>query len=725
LDVLATCGWEMDLYEFDSFKFDAKTRMLFREGKPVPLTPKAADLLLVFLKKPEQVLLKDELLEEVWPDKEVEERNLNLNVHYLKKALGKRDGGKEYFENFPRRGYLFTAPVTRVSPDSEATALTIKLDRIPAEEEIPVSHHESIAADKLRSAPVRWPTLGVLGTISLLALAAGGFVLWDRPASRLRVENYTQLTHDARDKGSALLTDGQRVYFEEKGTEGPQLALVGVEGGTAGTLPLQLQDTAVLDIAPLRSEVLAVRHHVVGAGGEVWVLPLFGGSPRRVGALKADWATWSSDKTRVASALGPSIFISNADGAGLRKIATTFGEVSRLGWSPDEKTLRFTIETYENGDVQYSLWEVNVDGTSLRPLLPGWHDPHQECCGSWSPDGNLYVFQHVRDGHSELWAIPERQPLFGRRVFAPVRRSSDLIDLSGSAAIGSDGKHIFAAGMKPQGELVRFDSSVHDFVKFLGGISATWVTFAKSGQSVAYIGYPDLTIWRAKADGSEKKQITFAPLQAEALSWSPNEKWLATRARTPGNPWKIYLIPSQGGEPQPLTPSEKEQGDPTWSSDGTRLCFGDVPAIFGNPVGTESIHIFDLQTHKLSDLPGSQGLWTSRWSPDGRYIAALTIQGQKLKLFDLSANSWRSTNAARVNTPNWSADSKYIYYDTEPSVGSLQRLTVADGSVDQLVNLRDYRPLAAWWSGLSPNNDPLVLRNLGSTEIYSLSLEYR
>jgi hypothetical protein len=150
-----------------------------------------------------------------------------------------------------------------------------------------------------------------------------------------------------------------------------------------------------------------------------------------------------------------------------------------------------------------------------------------------------------------------------------------------------------------------------------------------------------------------------------------------------------------------------------------------VPAAFGKPSGAEKVHIFDLSTHNLSDLPGSHELWTCRWSPNGRYISALTIEGQKLKLYDFSTNRWRLTNAAHVNNPNWTSDSRFIYYDTEAKDRMLQRVRISDGRVEQLVDLSDYPSVAAWWSGLSPANQPLLLRNLGSTEIYSLALEYK
>lgn len=70
-------------------------------------------------------------------------------------------------------------------------------------------------------------------------------------------------------------------------------------------------------------------------------------------------------------------------------------------------------------------------------------------------------------------------------------------------------------------------------------------------------------------------------------------------------------------------------------------------------------------------------------------------------------------------------DGTFIYFDTEANDRTLQRLRISDGRVESLATLRDYLSVAAWWSGLSPTNDPLLLRNLGPPEAYSLALEYK
>jgi len=118
---------------------------------------------------------------------------------------------------------------------------------------------------------------------------------------------------------------------------------------------------------------------------------------------------------------------------------------------------------------------------------------------------------------------------------------------------------------------------------------------------------------------------------ARGLAWSPDGKHIAMRAQMAGKPFKIYLISAQGGEPQELIPQHREEeGIPTWSRDAKQIVFSDVPGQFHQGTGNEVLHVYDLKTHDLSSLPGSKGLWTSRWSPDGRYIAALTVADQEV-----------------------------------------------------------------------------------------------
>ena len=94
-------------YSFDAFRVDPVERLLFKEDREVPLTPKVFDTLLVLLENSSHVLTKQELMQQVWPDSFVEENNLAQNVSILRKALG-----EQYIQTVPKRGYRFVAPVT-------------------------------------------------------------------------------------------------------------------------------------------------------------------------------------------------------------------------------------------------------------------------------------------------------------------------------------------------------------------------------------------------------------------------------------------------------------------------------------------------------------------------------------------------------------------------------------------------------------------------------------
>src|SRR5262249_7030140 len=102
------------IYEFGPYRLDGAERVLWRDGKSIPLQPKIFDLLIVLVEGHGHLLEKDELLKAVWPDTFVEEANLASNVSLLRKALGEGENGHRYIGTVPKRGYRFVAPVRAV-----------------------------------------------------------------------------------------------------------------------------------------------------------------------------------------------------------------------------------------------------------------------------------------------------------------------------------------------------------------------------------------------------------------------------------------------------------------------------------------------------------------------------------------------------------------------------------------------------------------------------------
>jgi DNA-binding winged helix-turn-helix (wHTH) protein/Tfp pilus assembly protein PilF len=116
----------LNYYEFGPFRFDPRDRVLARRGVNVPLSPKAAELLLLFVQSHGRLLPKETLIASLWPDTFVEESSLSQTVFLLRKALG-----EPYIETIPRRGFRFTAPVREVDssrrPNGVATRFAAAL----------------------------------------------------------------------------------------------------------------------------------------------------------------------------------------------------------------------------------------------------------------------------------------------------------------------------------------------------------------------------------------------------------------------------------------------------------------------------------------------------------------------------------------------------------------------------------------------------------------------
>jgi DNA-binding winged helix-turn-helix (wHTH) protein len=98
-------------FSFGPFRIISHTRLVERDGSPMPLDSRAFDLLCVLVSRPGKVVSKGELMAKVWPDVTVEESNLRFHIAQLRRVLSDDQGGERYVTNVPGRGYCFVAPV--------------------------------------------------------------------------------------------------------------------------------------------------------------------------------------------------------------------------------------------------------------------------------------------------------------------------------------------------------------------------------------------------------------------------------------------------------------------------------------------------------------------------------------------------------------------------------------------------------------------------------------
>jgi Tol biopolymer transport system component len=283
-----------------------------------------------------------------------------------------------------------------------------------------------------------------------------------------------------------------------------------------------------------------------------------------------------------------------------------------------------------------------------------------------------------------------------------------------------DGQKLFVLGIKQRGELVRYDSQARRFEPYLGGISAQFLDYTKDGQWVTYVSYTQGSLWRSRLDGSDRLQLTFPPMMANLPRWSPDGKRIAFSGwAAPGKPAKIYLISAAGGVLEEAIPEDRHtQYDVSWSPDGNLLAWGGVPweADASHPI---TIQILDLHTRQISTLPGSRSRFHPAWSPDGRRLSAYH-EDWHMVLFYFSTKEWEDLTELPAGYSEWSHDGKYIYFESPPGIN---RVRITDRKVEQVVSLQEFRP-ASGWTGLTPKDAPLALRDVGIQEIYALDVDF-
>ena len=354
----------------------------------------------------------------------------------------------------------------------------------------------------------------------------------------------------------------------------------------------------------------------------------------------------------------------------------------------------------------------------------------QACCGRWTPDGRFFIFQNRTDGRLDLWALPEANRFpWRKRDDKPIQLTAGPLSFQ-NPLLSTDGKKIFAIGESDRAELIRYDSRSNHFVPYFSGISAEGLAFSRDGQWVTYTSYPDGTLWRSKLDGSERLQLTFPPLRVLLPRWSPDGKQIAFNARLHDGPFNIYLISSEGGQAQRILPSEQTQEDANWSPDGSSLVFGSDADVRNK----EPIQAIDLRSKRVSVLPGSSGLFSPRWSPDGRFIAAMTKDTAfKLMLFDFSSRKWTEVFGSQMTYPSWSHDGKYIYFQSwhDPVKHSGERivkLRLSDGKAENVGDIKGVGRLTTGtivaWFGLAPDDSPLFARDISTSEIFALDVDW-
>ncbi|MGA9672103.1 MAG: winged helix-turn-helix domain-containing protein [Terracidiphilus sp.] len=705
--------------QFGLFDVDLNSGELRRSGVRVHLQSQPFKLLVALLEHPGEVVSRESLQQRLWgSDTTVDfDHSLGIAVNKLREALGDRAENPHFVETLAKRGYRFIAPVRTTEPQpATLTAPPVSSVGVPK---------NSVLLSWLGSISRPWTTVSLVCVCLGLAL-----VLLLRPPARkpFRVAQITYsghvLANDPEvESFSSSASDGARLYFSHVEVGDPVLAVALADNGEVSHfyLPSEIPAPLIASLSPDGSKLILHSHLQAEPEQPLWIVPTLGGDARRVPNVLAHDATWMPDGRRLLVASGNDLTIIGADGSDPTKLVTSPGMAFWLRWSPNGKLLRFTLNDPKRQTTE--LWEVAADGSNLHALLSGWSKPASECCGSWTSDGKDFVFQSTHNGHRDIWA--QRQRLWPLTDREPRQITNGPLDYE-APSTSPIGRRIYFIGVNEQIELLHAQADSTIFTALDQNLSAAALAqYSPDGHWVAWLNAADSSLWRSRADGSERIELTTPPLRIFSMKWSPDNRTLALMAAEPGMPWKIYLLDAEGGKPTPLLTEDRNEADPGWSADGQSLVFGRLPDRMDSRQ-PKAIYLLDLKTNKATEIPGSTGLFSPRLSPDGRYIAAIRLDQKALLLFDRREQQWTTLTTHGVGDPTWSHDSQFLYFQDFLEVGKpIYRIAVPVGKAQQVAIIGDLQPIAATdyrLIGLAPGDLPMVSARTSSVNLYSVDL---
>jgi Tol biopolymer transport system component/DNA-binding winged helix-turn-helix (wHTH) protein len=690
---------------FGVFEADLDSGELRRSGLRLRLQDKPFQILAALLQRPGEAVTREELRQHLWNnDTFVDfDRSLNIAVAKLRAALCDDAETPRYIETLPRRGYRFIGQVSR--DDHSGVALPI-----PAQ------------------SPKRTGRAIGIALTALSALLAGP-LLWTWQFRHLpmpQILGVSQITNDGFSKTAqsalegfaGIALNGSTLYFGEVRNGGATLARVSTSGGAVELLRTPLKDPVAESFSATRSELLAL--DLVGRdGGPVWAVEMPAGGARQIGNIVATAAAWSPDGETIAYSWANRIYLCDAEGTHIRELARVPGRAMDFSWSPDGSVIRFTLDGA--GDRQ-SIWEVRGDGTGLYPVFADWPESDGQKHGRWTAGGKYFIFQSLNNGRWGLWAAREESGWLGRKTGKPALLGQGLMEHTAPIP-GAAGQEIFVLGVEARSEVVRYDASQSRFVPLSASVSAQQVDYSHDGRWIAYVSYPGDTLWRSRTDGTEQIQLSPASLTVRVPQWSPDGKWIAFMGEDKhGNGvWQLYLVPSSGGALRSLPDAPAERGFPSWSPDGKSLVFGDLyrPGVW--PASRLKIHVYSLANGQVSTVPGSQGLWTARWSPKGNYIAALTADNRTVMLYDTAAGKWsRLVTTNPIADLAWSRTGDALYFVDYYLQRGIFRIPLKSRAIKEVAGLAGFNSGPSARLVIAPDNSLLLIRDAGSQEIYAL-----
>ena len=668
------------LYKFGQFCLDVSERVLIRDGRVVPLSPKVFDTLLVLIENRGRILGKDELMQTIWSDTVVEESNLTHNISQIRRSLG--DG--EYIETIPRRGYRFVSEVQTVKLEAQDAKTVETGDSGGSDVFIAtngsVSAHSSLAASggaqlemagSVASASpgveeIRPDMMGKMAALNLRSAGLGALVLAGLVIVLLAIFVIYRPPNDHAEKffrpiTPARLTTSGNALHPAVSRDGRYVAYVMQEGGRQSLWIKQTTTASQAQIVEPAEVVFSgvtfapddnFIYYVARAKGEpasqLYQVPLLGGAPKQA--------------------------LSGVD--------------SPVTFSPDGQSLAFVRNYPASGEM--SLIIVKLNGSDERRLLTRKRPEALSLLGpSWSPDGTVIACgaNSMEDlaSTAQVLAVSvvdgSATPI-GDQTWTFIGQVAWLGDGSGvvfnawrlSSAVFADPIWLLTY---PKGEARQITTDLTTY------ISAS--VSADSGMLITRRIDRVSILWVIPANGTGLDLSRAAQLQSGfgdnfseqfGLDWTPDGR-LIYASHASGN-LDLWMATTDSQQPRQLTREAFTDMMPTVSADGRYIVFMSTRS------GHSNIWRMNIDGSDPKQLTRGKGDSYPSLSPDGRWVIYSSWNSGQQALWKTSIEGGEPTQLTQKLTlhPIVSPDGKWIaclYQDEKGNGNRVALLPFAGG----------------------------------------------
>ena len=671
-------------YRWDNFRLDLDAYRLERDGAPLPLEPKAFNLLALMIQRPNHLFSKRELFDTIWPDTAVTDHALTRVVAQLRRTLGDEAREARYIETVPTRGYRWIRPVEHRpagvddGPPPQAEAAAAALEVSSATIAVPARPWRSRAAVALFA-------LGVMAlaawTIRNTGSDAGAFERASEPAG-WRATDLTRpvqlTTYDGLDLNPAMSPQGDALAYSSDRTGALELYVRGI-GGTDSESPLT-QDGGQ-NVQPAWSpDGRFIAYHSNRLGG-IWIVPARGGAARQV-APSGSTPAWSPDGNRIA-------------------------------FQSDENT-DVTPSAYgaQSGS---TIWTVDVRDGRVTPLTRSGAPMGGHASPAWSHNGRYIAFTVFEGGADDgAWIVT-----VDSGTARPLSTGSLLYEI----AFAPDDRSILAAGGESFFVRMAFDpatgavGSTRDVIPVPGVPGVRGLSISADGKQLAFAGLSlSSQIWTQPLDRAGRARGPAAALTRDTsrrnsfAAVSPDGTKVAYMSTRNGELPNVWLMDADGGNRLQLTADETGEGRPTWFPDGRRVAYssyrGETRGVFAVDLATRrEERLFDFAQAsavrasaplkgRVAELQLSPSISRAAFAlvtrPDSRRVLYVTNVGEL-------APRAISDSASSVGYPAWSPDERRIAVEIKD--GSSTHAGVIDvqsGALKQLTFERGQTWVRSW-----------------------------